>query len=326
MEKLISIIVPVYMVEEFLPKCIDSIINQTYKNIEIILVDDGSEDNCPILCDEYAAKDERIIVIHQENVGLSGARNKGLEIAKGEYVCFVDSDDYIDEEFIESLYDAIKKTNSDISMCFYYDVYKEVEKKYFPPSKRIIVFNNIKIMKKMTKVQYIVTWNKMYKTSLFNDVRFPLGKIHEDVFTTYKLMFNSKRICVLKKQLYGYRFNEKGIAHADYNLRHLQELEGIQSAINFFERKKEASIFIKFYLSQAIFHLNELNKNRDKYKEEITSIISKTDFFVSSDYLNFIDRKKYAFFVKHTKVYLFFINQRNFFIRIYKYMMRFIFN
>ena len=117
MEQLVSIIVPIYNVEKYIKECIDSIINQTYKNLEIILVDDGSPDCCPKICDEYSKKDKRIKVIHKENGGLSSARNAGLDVAKGEYVSFIDSDDVVDEKFIETLYNLCIENNCDISEC-----------------------------------------------------------------------------------------------------------------------------------------------------------------------------------------------------------------
>ena len=128
MEELISVIVPIYKVEHYLPKCIDSIIHQTYQNLEIILVDDGSPDNCPEICDEYAKRDKRIKVVHQENGGLSAARNSGVEMANGEFLCFVDSDDYIHPKMYEILYKNLKKFKADISICDYNVVFENQNK------------------------------------------------------------------------------------------------------------------------------------------------------------------------------------------------------
>ena len=125
MEPLISIIVPVYQVEAYLDRCVASLLAQTYVNLEIILVDDGSPDRCPAICDMYAQKDSRVRVIHQENAGLSGARNAGIEVAKGEYLAFVDSDDYVSENFIRVLYDLLKETGCAVSQCRFYNVHGE---------------------------------------------------------------------------------------------------------------------------------------------------------------------------------------------------------
>ena len=206
MEELISVIVPIYNVEKYLNKCIESIINQSYSNLEIILVDDGSKDSSGIMCDSYILKDKRIKVIHKENGGLSDARNVGIDKAKGEYIVFIDSDDWIDEKMIEILYNIIKKNNSDISICDYFLAYNE-EIQTQKEDIEIINLSNIEALKKIYDkdlgVCMIVAWNKLYKRNLFkDDIRYPYGKIHEDEFTTYKLLYKAEKISYTKQKMY----------------------------------------------------------------------------------------------------------------------------
>ena len=204
-EPLISIVVPVYKVEKFLEKCIDSIINQTYKNLEIILVDDGSPDNCGKICDEYAKKDKRIKVIHQQNGGLSAARNTGITKATGKYISFIDSDDYIEKDYIELLYTTIKQSKADIAIGSHtviYDTGTKLqkatgEKSILKPKEvleRILYDNNIDYS----------AWAKLYKIELFTNIKYPEGRLFEDAATTYKLIDISKKIAVNSKSIYNY--------------------------------------------------------------------------------------------------------------------------
>lgn len=202
---LVSIIVPIYKVEPYLRRCLDSIVNQTYTNLEIILVDDGSPDTCPQICDEYAAKDKRIVVIHKENGGLSDARNAGLEISKGEYISFVDSDDWVDEKYIEILLNSAIAENTDIAIG------ENIQ------TKQVVQKQNIKSITKthsskdalvhlfsQNHLAFIVSWGKIYKRDLFSTLRFPVSKFHEDEFTTYLLFNKSKKISYTSKILYFY--------------------------------------------------------------------------------------------------------------------------
>ena len=211
MEDLISVIVPVYKVEQYLEKCIESITNQTYKNLEIILVDDGSPDNCGKMCDEFARKDKRIKVIHKKNGGLSDARNFGLKVAKGKYIQFVDSDDYMDLDMIKFLYDNMKKYDCDISMCGYYIVKGNEletdcknEKEIFSPKEAIAEF----LIDKRVRAY---AWNKLFKLELFKDVSFPVGRVFEDQLTIPKLFLKAKKIVFNNKPLYYYVKREGSI-------------------------------------------------------------------------------------------------------------------
>lgn len=209
---MISVIIPVYKVEKYLSRCIESVINQTYKDLEIILVDDGSNDSCPQICDKYAEKDGRIVVIHKENGGLSSARNAGIEIAKGEYIAFLDSDDeYYEETSIEKMHNLLKN-NSDAQLCVL--KYQEIDEN------GKILDNNISLdgmnylidedefWKRILfndNVEFIVAWSKLYRREVFDTVRFKVGKINEDLFLLVDLMKVCKKIAVSNDICVKYR-------------------------------------------------------------------------------------------------------------------------
>lgn len=202
---LISIIVPVYKVEKYLKKCLDSIINQTYKNLEIIIVDDGSPDGCPNICDEYSKKDDRIKVIHQKNMGLSIARNNGIKLATGEYIGFVDSDDFIEPTMYEDLYNAIIKNNAQMSICNFNvitnkDKYKRND---YPENK---TYDKMEILKEILLDKNIQSyaWNKLYKKELFDAIQYPAGKKYEDIGTTFYLAEKCDKIQLIGKAEYNY--------------------------------------------------------------------------------------------------------------------------
>ncbi len=214
MEPLLSIIVPIYNVEKYLERCIDSIINQTYKNLEIILVDDGSKDASGIIADTYASKDDRIKVIHKENGGLSDARNHGLDQARGNYIIFIDSDDFIDSSMCEILFTIAEKYSSDIVSCNYY-IFRD-ENRISVHSMSIQedekVFSGIDILKyyliKTEPFDLNIVCNKIFKSSLFNSkdsqIRFPKGRVQEDNFTTFRLFAKSDVVTTINQPLYYY--------------------------------------------------------------------------------------------------------------------------
>ena len=213
MDKLISIIVPVYNVEKYLEECIDSILNQTYKNLEIILVDDGSTDNSGIICEDYAKIDSRIKVIHKKNGGLSDARNVGIDKALGEFIIFVDSDDYIDRSMCEILFAYANKYNVDIVSCNFKRVFEDNIIEFNTPlfKEKMKIFTSNKILEKYFLTlapEIFATWNKLYKKRLFfadERIRFPVNRLHEDIATTYKLYAKSEKVILLNELLYNYR-------------------------------------------------------------------------------------------------------------------------
>lgn len=211
-EPLISIIVPIYKVEQYIDKCVESILHQSYENIEVILVDDGSPDNCGRLCDEYAKRDGRIKVIHKENGGLSDARNAGIDISEGDYIGFVDSDDYILPEMYEELYKLLKETDSDIAVCraLKFKDGTEIKKEKTEAGSAVYTGDGILNALFERKIDNYA-WNKLYKRELFDDIRYPYRKIYEDLFTTYKLCAISSSVVVTDDKLYCYRLRDDSI-------------------------------------------------------------------------------------------------------------------
>lgn len=201
----ISVIVPVYKVEKLLNKCVDSIINQTYKDIEIILVDDGSPDNCGTICDDYALKDSRIVVIHKKNGGLSSARNAGIDIAKGEYLMFVDSDDYVEPNFCEKAFQIIKENNVTCASFGYFEHKNNIIRSLGTINPRIInAEEGILSVITSNDIIFNLACNKIFHKNLFRTIRFPNGKLFEDQGTTYKLFDAAGMIYVDSSPLYHY--------------------------------------------------------------------------------------------------------------------------
>ena len=214
---LISVIVPVYNVELYLPKCVDSILAQTYQNLEIILVEDGTKDRSGEICDAYAAKDPRIKVIHKENGGLSSARNAGMDVARGEYFGFVDSDDWIEPETYETLMELARKYDADLVCGGRYDVDGATGERTIGlcPQKeecisamemlgRVFIWDNCDS----------AAWDKLYRRHLFDEIRYPLGMVSEDIAIFYKLMEKANRVALCPKPLYNYLHRENSITTA----------------------------------------------------------------------------------------------------------------
>lgn len=209
---LISIVVPIYKVEKYLEHCVKSILNQTVKDIEVILVDDGSPDNCGAICDELAKTDSRIKVIHKPNGGLSDARNAGIEIAQGKYIGFIDSDDYIAPQMFEKLLGAIETQKADVSMCYACNIYDD-DMEYRPcKTGDVTVFEGEEIMEALFRMKLNnFAWNKLYKIELFKEIRYPYGKIYEDLFTTYRIFGLCERVALDESQMYYYRIRRDSI-------------------------------------------------------------------------------------------------------------------
>lgn len=244
---MISIIVPVYNVEDYLSCCIDSILNQTYTDFELILVDDGSLDKCPMICDQYQKKDPRIKVIHKKNGGLSSARNAGLDIAKGEYVLFVDSDDFVDKNLCKKLIEGMEN-DVDIVMCKYLRVRNKdnIDMEKEPVSvadlSQSFLLTGREACEKLygpEGVNYTVVWAKIYKTKFFENIRFPIGKVHEDEYVTYKLLYLAKKVLVLNEELYFYRINSNSIMGKGFSLRRYDAVPAYDERIKFFEERHE---------------------------------------------------------------------------------------
>lgn len=208
----VSIIVPVYNVEKYLRQCLNSIIGQTYKNIEIIVINDGSTDSSGNICDEYAKKDERIKIIHKQNGGLSDARNYGLKVMTGKYLLFIDSDDYVNLEYTEKLIEELIISGSDIVICDYFrlknNILERVNIQQWPENE------DVKQITQLMLCDYVNShvWNKVYYSDLYHSIEFPFKKTYEDMYITYKIFDKSKKISYLKQPLYYYRINKAGIS------------------------------------------------------------------------------------------------------------------
>lgn len=254
MEKCVSVIVPIYKVEPYLRRAIDSIIKQSYSNLEIILVDDGSPDKCGEICDEYGLLDDRIKVIHKENGGLSDARNAGLDIATGEYIAFVDSDDYIAGDYVETLLAALNEHDADVAMCSYavtssleYDgsIFEEGHDDDKKRDGAIEVCSREELLKNLYDANhcdatyFIVAWNKLYKASLWEGIRFPKGKIHEDEATTYKIYDKAAKGVYLHRPLYGYFSAPESITRGGFQVKRLDWMDALDGRIAFFEERGE---------------------------------------------------------------------------------------
>lgn len=228
MDSLISVIVPIYNVEKYLDRCVDSIINQTYKNLEIILVDDGSPDNCPKMCDDYAEKDSRIKVVHKENGGLSDARNVGMEVATGEYVSFIDSDDYISLDFYETLLETIVDNDSDIVECGVVKFYEDNNFDEYSDDLKVTNYDTLYALDGLINEnpfkQHV--WNKLYKSNIVLDIPYAVGKLNEDEFWTYQIFGKAKKVTRINKTMYYYFQRGSSIMGNGYNIRRLDALEG----------------------------------------------------------------------------------------------------
>ncbi|KIL49366.1 glycosyltransferase family 2 protein [Jeotgalibacillus soli] len=214
----ISIIVPVYNVEHYLPRCIDSLLHQSIQDIEVILVNDGSTDTCKEICDIFAQKDSRIVVIHKKNGGLSDARNTGLTIAKGEYVGFVDSDDWVDLSMYEVLYNLCIQLNSDISTCLIKNVGKNKKQKN-RASNKIEIYDSQKAIHSLYKgtLSGFSACNKIYKKKLFKNIEFPKGRVYEDAAVMYRLFNLANKIVFINAPLYMYEHRENSITRSNFS-------------------------------------------------------------------------------------------------------------
>lgn len=218
--KKLSVIVPVFGVEKYLDKCVSSIVNQNYTNLEIILVDDGSPDECPQICDQWARRDSRIKVIHKKNGGLSSARNSGMVVATGEYLAFVDSDDFIDERMYEIMLIAMNETNADIAACgrIIYDGINNQPQHVTNQMKVFSVKNAFYELLTNGAIEEAV-WDKVYKRSLFDGISFPDGEINEDLVVTPQIFFKAKSIVHVAEPFYYYRVNLNSISKTNYDER-----------------------------------------------------------------------------------------------------------
>lgn len=264
MKALISVIVPVYKVEPFLKRCVKSIQQQTYQNIEIILVDDGSPDACPDICDEFAIQDSRIRVIHKKNGGLSCARNAGIAMASGEYFCFVDSDDFIHSTMLEHLLASVNATGAKLAIANVKTVDEDgrqvIESKKSPICTGC--FTAQELLPKLYQEfgwYYIVAWNKLYHRSLFEKIQFPVGKIHEDEYVIAQIIWKAQKVVCISNEEYVYTYQRKG---GIMNSRQIQSqinwLEALYLRFKFCKNKEGLESFVKETRAVYFRELNNL--------------------------------------------------------------------
>lgn len=286
---LISIIVPVYNVEDYLERCIVSIQQQTYSELEIILVDDGSTDSSGKICDEYKNKDSRIRVFHKKNGGLSDARNLGIEVAKGDFFAFIDSDDWIDIDMLEVLYKAVQKYDADIAECSFRCIYKDHVEEETANTGTYIEGDNIFALQCEMRWKYFkpIACNKLYRRYIFKDVCYPVGRLHEDEFTTHKAFYNASKLVYVDLSKYNYdRTREESIT-ASFKEKNLDVCDALKERVDFFKKKRLTSLVTEMedlYFCVLLDRLYKCYKHGIK-TERVTRLISETrnNYFVNME-------------------------------------------
>jgi glycosyltransferase involved in cell wall biosynthesis len=259
----VSVIVPVYNVEAYLRRCVDSVLAQTFTDIEIILVDDGSPDNCPAICDEYAGKDNRIKVIHQKNAGLSGARNAGLDAAKGDYFAFIDSDDYIAPEMIDKLLNALLREDADISICGFQRIDENAPSPGGGTFVPFCVLTGMEALEKLYTPDYqyfTIACNKLFKRSLFDTIRFPAGKLFEDGYAAFRYYYASSRVVCLPECFYHYFTRSNSITTAAPTVKNLDGIDADRDSLEFLKEKGCANLVAKAQTKYAGAIINNLRR------------------------------------------------------------------
>ncbi|MBS4197579.1 glycosyltransferase family 2 protein [Lederbergia citri] len=277
MKPLISIIVPVYNVQSYLTRCIDSILDQTFTNFELILVNDGSLDNSGEVCDEFAKKDSRIVVIHKENGGVSSARNVGIDVANGQYIGFIDSDDYIHPKMYEILYQYAIRHSSDIVMCDYLKV-SEGENPIMRCDKalKLLHYTNIEALNQLyiteprNSLGWIVVWNKLFKRKLFHELRFTEGRIYEDELIAHKVFYSCLKITYVADQLYYYYQRSDSYIGSSFSTKKFDRVYALKERVDFFRSIGQQHLFnlalkhfmevFFWYYTKAKLDLNNVNK------------------------------------------------------------------
>lgn len=284
----ISIIVPVYNLEDLLPKCVDSILAQRFTNFELILVNDGSTDRSGEICDEYANVDSRIKVIHKKNGGVASSRNAGLAIAKGNYIGFVDNDDYINEYMFEILYNHAVSDSADITIC---DYLKVDEEQYYDTGKydedyKIEHYNNIEALNQLytdNNITFVVPWNKLYKRYLFKDIKYKVGNTNDDETVAHELLYYSNKITYIQTGLYYYvqRKGSQMDSNTSFHIKKIDAVYAFSDREMFFRKVKEKDLqekalkdymerFFRYYflakstLNNVDSELKELKRTFDK--------------------------------------------------------------
>ena len=267
MDCLISVIVPVYKVEKYIHRCVDSILAQTFTDFELVLVDDGSPDNCGKICDEYALKDNRIHVIHKENGGLSDARNAGidwaLENSNSEWLTFIDSDDWVHPKYFEAMVRAAQIYRTEIAICNYIEAETFTDFESLPKLDICVANTEDFFVSKNTVAT--VAWGKIYKKSYFQKTRYPFGKLNEDEFVTYKLLFQNQKLAFVQNPMYFYFQNTSGIMNSTWNPKKLDALEALEEQFRYFKNSPYNAAF-ESVVNKYIWFLKENYDYLQDYK------------------------------------------------------------
>jgi len=260
-------------------KCFDSILGQSISNFELIIVDDGSTDASPEICDKYKGMDSRVKVIHKKNGGLSTARNTGLDVAQGDYIAFVDSDDWVKLDMFEILYHNLLKSKAEISQCGLIKTRREEELSFTEKSEiDAKVYSNMEHLNELHKkhaIVYGVVWNKLYKKELFHNIRFPEGKIHEDEFVNYRLIYKAKSIVYTTQKMYYYRQRTDSIIGKKFNLSRLDSMEAYLERAEFYKKIKNAKLYQKellFLLKHIIWLYSQVEQKVKNNKKELRQL------------------------------------------------------
>ncbi len=281
----ISVIVPVYRVEQYLQRCADSVLSQTFEDLELILVDDGSPDGSPAICDDYAERDSRVHVIHQKNGGLSAARNAGIDYvlahSQSSWITFLDSDDWIHPRTLEVLLNAAVSGNAAVSLCGYASTegsVPEIPEEQFRPE-----LKNTREFYREETVLLTIACAKLYQKELFRELRFPVGKLHEDEFTTYRVLFTQENLVYVPAPMYFYFVNPDSITKSSWSPRRMEAWEAFRQQIRFFDDRGDremADLCHHRYLHNAYIQLCQLEESPGEYasfapkiKEEIRSLL-----------------------------------------------------
>lgn len=306
----VTVVVPVYNVEIYLNRCINSIINQTLKEIEIILVDDGSTDQSGKICDDYLEKDKRIKVIHQKNMGLSCARNAGIKIASADYICFIDSDDYIEIDMLEYLYEKALKYKSDIICCGFSSIYEngKKEKITIPNGDMFFSIEEALDIHLLSGYIDVVAWNKLYKTSLFDKIKYPDGMLYEDMLTTYKLISQSKLISLHPDSKYFYCKRKNSIGGTDFSEKTLKLVDACDQVLKYVLNKYPHLENIRVSKIQwYIVVLNKMitaNKVDKEFVKKIKKMIARDrKIILRNKYLNSMRKCQILLLLVNYKVY-----------------------
>ena len=308
----ISVIVPIYRVEKYLDKCVTSILEQTYTDIEVILVDDGSPDDCGARCDEWAKRDARIRVVHKENGGLSDARNAGLDIACGTYVSFIDSDDYIEPHMLEVLYRGIVESSADMAACGINNVYGGVLKPQCKEEKQFVCDGEQAFAKLMIGTEIPASiCNKMIRRDIIGEQRFPVGRLYEDAFFTTELIPKVEKVWVTTEPLYYYVHRQRSITTENFNSKGMDVIHAYEKNMelvtgnypSLIPQAQFRLLWAHFVVLDRILEVKEYRKVTE-YNEVVSYLkknwkqVLKNPFFMKSRKIAILALKTHVFFYR----------------------------